>query len=106
MGGLPKRGIHVAFEDYRMKAQVRAILVRRWVDLSKLEYSVTNGVIYLRGSLRPYLTERMKDSNRNHEVEVELATRLERSLRLIPGVRDVVFQLDRLKKVGWRWRVQ
>ncbi len=61
--GIAEEGIHVAFEDYRMKAQVRAILVRRWVDLSKLEYSVTNGVIYLRGSLRPYLTERMKDSN-------------------------------------------
>jgi len=96
----------VAFEDYRMKAQVRAILVRRWVDLSKLEYSVTNGVIYLRGSLRPYLTERMKDSTKNDDLELEMVVRLERSLRSLPGVRDVVFQLDRLKKVGWRWRIQ
>ena len=96
----------MAFDDYRMKAQVRAVLVRRWIDLTKLEYSVTNGVVYLRGSLHPYLGERELDPRKNRETQAELANRLERSLRGIPGVRDVVFQLDRLVKVGWRWKVR
>ncbi len=96
----------MAFDDYRMRAQVRAVLVRRWVDLTKVEYSVTNGVIYLRGTLCPYVIERNTDAASTRDAQIELATRLERSLRMIPGVRDIVFQLDRLSKVGWRWKVQ
>lgn len=93
------------YEDYRLNAQVRTVLVRRWIDLSKVEYGVTNGVVYLRGSLLPCLTERERGDERlRKEEEATVAGRLERVLRQLPGVRDVVFQLDRVVKVGWRWR--
>ncbi len=94
----------MAYEDYRLNAQVRALLVRRWIDLSKVEYGATNGVVYLRGSLRPYLADTVSDRQRSGEEEAVVAGRLERVIRQLPGVRDVVMQLDRVVKVGWRWR--
>ena len=36
--------------------------------------------------------------------EISLVSRLERALRALPGVRDVVFDLDQLVKVGWKWK--
>jgi hypothetical protein len=93
------------YEDYRLNAQVRAVLVRRWLDLSKVEYGVTNGVVYLRGSLQPYIVDRVeKDERHLREEEAVVAGKLERVLRQLPGVRDVIFKLDGVVKVGWRWR--
>ena len=94
----------MAFEDYRLNAQVRALLVRRNVDLSKLEHGVTNQVIYIRGSLRPYFSRVGEDLTEAKMNEVQLVTKLERLLRGLGGVKDVVFHLDRVEKVGWRWR--
>jgi len=90
--------------DYRLNAQVRAVLVRRAIDLAKVEHGVTNGVIYLKGTLRCYMNTRKDDVPEDKQEEAAVAARLERSLRQIPGVRDVVFCLDRIQKVGWRWR--
>lgn len=94
----------MAFEDYRINAQVRALLVRRGIDLSKVEHGATNCVIYLRGSIRPYFTAVSDDPSQAKQDEINMVTKLERSLRALPGVRDVVFHLDRVVKVGWRWR--
>jgi hypothetical protein len=96
----------LAFEDYRLNAQVRALLVRRCVDLSKVEHGVTNSVVYIKGSLRPYFMEVDDDLSRAKLQEIDIASKLERLLKAIPGVRDVVFQLDRVVKVGWRWKVR
>jgi len=94
----------VAYEDYRINAQVRAVLVRRGVDLTKVEHGVTNCVIYLRGAIRPYFTEVSDDPTQARQDEVSIVTKLERALRALPGVRDVVFNLDRIVKVGWKWK--
>lgn len=90
--------------DYKLNAQVRRLLVRRWIDLNQVDYGVTNGVVYLRGCLRPARFAEDKDPHDLRLEEITLATRLERSLRQIPGVRDVVFQLDHVVRTGYRWR--
>ncbi len=92
------------YEDYRLNAQVRALFVRRWIDLSKLQFGVTNGVVYIQGSLRPHVRESLSDGQQDRVQDAVNAGRLERALRQIPGVRDVIFQLDNVVKVGWRWR--
>ena len=92
------------FTDYRLNAQVRSLLVRRGIDLVKVEHGVTNGVIYIRGTLASYVARRSDDLSEAKQEEAALAARLEKALRQLPGVRDVVFQLDRVQKVGWRWR--
>jgi hypothetical protein len=97
-------GGSLAFEDYRINAQVRQLLVRRGIELNRVEHGVTNSVVYLRGTLRSYLTGESDDPSQARLDEMTLVTRLERALRSLPGVRDVVFDLDRLVKVGWRWK--
>lgn len=94
----------MAFEDYRLNAQVRQMLVRKGLELNRIEHGVTNSVIYIRGTLRCYLTAQSDDPSQSRLDEITLVTRLERALRSLPGVRDVVFDLDRLTKVGWRWK--
>jgi hypothetical protein len=95
----------LAFEDYRLNAQLRALFVRRWVDLSLLDYGVTNGVVYLRGSLRQYVSLR-EAADRKDSVDeaLILAAWVERAIRQMPGVRDVVFNLDNMVRVGSKWR--
>ena len=90
--------------DYRINAQIRVILVRRGIDLSKIEYGVTNSVVYLRGSVRTFSIRQSNDPSRDRLEEIESVMRLEKALRAIPGVKDVVLQMDHLVKVGWRWK--
>ena len=90
-------------QDFRINAQVRAMLVRLSIDLAKIEHGATNGVVYVKGTLRADIFDPSGDGRL---AEIQTAHRLERALRGIPGVRDVVFQLDRVVKVGGRWKLQ
>ena len=94
----------MSLNDYRINAQIRVILVRRGIDLSKIEYGVTNSTVYLRGSIRTFTIRQSNDPSRDRLEEIETMTRLERTIRAIPGVKDVIFQMDHLVKVGWRWK--
>jgi hypothetical protein len=94
----------LSFDDYRLNAQVRQVLVRMGVELTKTEHGVTNSVIYVRGTVRSYLDRDSSDPAESRHNQAALATRLERMLRRLPGVRDVVFNIDNLTKVGRRWK--
>ena len=94
----------MSLTDYRINAQIRVILVRRGIDLAKVEYGVTHSVVYLRGSIRTFTIRQSNDPSRDRLEEIESITRLEKAIRAIPGVKDVVFQMDHLVKVGWRWK--
>ena len=94
----------MSVNDYRINAQIRALLVRRGIDLSKIEYGVTNSVVYVRGAVRTFSIRQSNDPSQDRLSEIEEAMRLEKALRLLPGVKDVIFQLDHLVKVGWRWK--
>lgn len=93
----------MSYGDYRLNAQVRAMLVRRNIDLSHVEYGVTNSVIYIRGSIRSFFVD-SDDLSEAKLQEAEQVKILEKILRNLPGVRDVVFNLDRVRKVGSRWK--
>ncbi|HYV50310.1 MAG TPA: hypothetical protein VE910_00280 [Dongiaceae bacterium] len=94
----------MSLNDYRINGQIRVILVRRGIDLSKIEYGVTNSVVYLRGSIRSFSIRQSSDPSLDRLQEIDTMTRLEKAIRAIPGVKDVVFQMDHLVKVGWRWK--
>ena len=88
-------------EDFRINAAVRNLLVRFWIDTSKLDHGATNGVVYLRGRLT---RELIRDSRETDEESLSfLARRLERELKTIKGVRDVVYNLENLVKARGRW---
>jgi hypothetical protein len=91
-------------DDYTLNAKVRILLIRKGFDLAKLEYGVTNGVVYLMGTLRTSTLQALEDATESRLHEASLAAWLERTLKHMNGVRDVVFRLDRVQKVGCRWR--
>jgi hypothetical protein len=96
----------LSYSDYRLNAQVRVLLVRRGIDLVRLEHGVTNSVVYIRGSVRSYLSRQSDDPSRARLEQIDEVTRLERALRSLPGVKDVVMHLNRMTKVGRRWKTQ
>jgi len=96
-------------QDYRINAEVRRYFVSRWVDVSRLQIGTTNGVIYILG----HFETTMEDPRHRLDVAQEggamerlllLARHLERDLRRIRDVRDVIFKLDNISKRGGTWR--
>jgi hypothetical protein len=74
-----------------------------WIDTTLLDHGATNGVVYVRGTLRRNLIRAEKDGQ---EDVVLLVRRLEREVRNIRGVRDMVCNLVNLAKVGGRWVIK
>ncbi len=96
-------------QDYRINAEVRRYLVSRWVDVSRLQIGTTNGVIYILG----HFETTMEDPRRRLDASVEggaierlllLARHLERDVRRLRDVRDVIFKFDNIAKRGGKWR--
>ena len=108
-------------QDYRVNAEVRRILVSRWVDVARLQLGTTNGVVYLMGTLDTTIMDptKRKVASQNPgerpsvivpqwstaERVLHLASSLEREIRRLRDVRDVVFKLDNVFKRGGRWRI-
>lgn len=93
------------FEDFRINASVRTLLIRQWIDTTQLDHGTMNGIVYLRGSLRRETT-RLKDGQLDEspgESMRLLVIRLERQIRGVRGVRDVVCSLANLTKVRGQW---
>ena len=90
-------------EDFRINATVRTMLVRFWVDTSKLDHGAINGVVYLRGRLVREISRTSNSERDDEESLTLLARRLERELKNIRGVRDVVYNLENMIKTRGRW---
>jgi hypothetical protein len=98
----------VSVQDYRVNAEVRRLLVSRWVDVSLLQVGTTNGVVYILG----HLDSTMADPTRRADARaggvgervLQLAVLLDKDLRRVRDVRDVVFKYDNVVKRGGRWR--
>jgi len=95
----------VQFEDFRINASVRTLLIRQWIDTSQLDHGTMNGIVYLRGSLRREMT-RQREGKLDESPEESmrlLVVKLERQIRGVRGVRDVVCNLENLSKVRGQW---
>ena len=92
-------------DDHLLYTQNRTQLLRAWVDMSCLDFGVTNGVAYFQGTFRHHLSKRQLRRDERLKIdEVDMVKRLERSVRQIPGVRDCIFRLDNLRKHGSAWK--
>jgi Mg2+/Co2+ transporter CorC len=96
----------MSVEDYRINAFVRTVFVRRWIDTSRVDFGTSNGVVYVRGILRQvYGRKQLEDEKDEDETSLlSLVRRIEKEIRSIPGVRDVVFRLDNFEKTGGKWK--
>ena len=88
----------MAQQDFRINAVVQNILQRRRVNTGQLEFGTTNGVVYVRGSL-------LADAfpTRDDPTGPGLLRQIERDIRTVPGVRDVVLGVTGWQKAGQTW---
>jgi hypothetical protein len=89
-------------EDARIHSRVRSVLARRWVDLKRLNVGTINGVVHIEGELRQSLS--LAPSIGEGKPSLQFVRKIERELRAIAGVRDVVFSVSGFEKVGAEWR--
>jgi len=98
-------------QDYRVNAEVRRLLVSRWVDVSRIRIGTTNGIVYLMGTLEPSVEDALERSGISAEGSspaerlLRLITLVEKELRRVRGVRDLVFNLQNLRRKGRAWSV-
>lgn len=97
-------------QDYRINAEVRRVLVSRWVDVTALQIGTTNGVVYLLGTFEPLVESALLRAGQTQEMDPVRRTQrlvqlVEKDLRRIRGVRDLVFNLRNARKKGGTWTV-
>jgi hypothetical protein len=91
-------------DDFRINATIRAILVRFWINTSQISHGCVNGVVYLRGRLIKEVL-RVEDAKLEEELPF-IARRIVKEIMNVRGVRDVVCDLENLKKVRGRWQIR
>jgi hypothetical protein len=95
-------------EDFVIQATVRRLLVRSNIDYSALTFGTVKGVVYFRGLFkltRIYVAdedERNKDLKSQDFIRKTLHS-LEKKVKSVPGVRDVIFQFINWKKERGQW---
>jgi hypothetical protein len=94
----------VQTDDFRINATIRSILVRFWFNTSLLSHGSINGVVYIRGKLAKEVLK-AGDSDLDKELPF-LVRRLDKEIRNIRGVRDIVYNLENLKRVKGQWHTQ
>ncbi|MFH1143088.1 MAG: hypothetical protein V1774_00920 [Candidatus Eisenbacteria bacterium] len=78
--------------DYAINARVRQVLARHWIHPESLQVGTAEGIVVLKG---PLVVEPGGGVNLDDTVHrARLVQRLRSEVEGIPGVRQVVFQLD------------
>lgn len=104
-------------QDFVIQSNVRRLLVRSSVDYTRIDIGTVRGVVYLGGVFRMsginpdrFAGEddaAIKDASaivkRQHEMISRTLSTLERRVKGVPGVLDVVFQFSNWKKEKGQW---
>jgi hypothetical protein len=90
-------------EDFVIQSNIRRILVRSNIDYSELIFGTVRGTVYIRGRFRlaNYYGDETEEGVRAFSAKTLLS--LERNIRSIPGVSDVIFQFINWKKEKGQW---
>ncbi len=90
--------------DFLIHNEVRRELTRTQVSLEKIQFGVTRGVVYLRGEFRVQIVLKALDRKKYYDVLISTLIGLEKRLRRVPGIVDIVFQFTNIQKYGGFWR--
>ncbi len=93
----------MSVEDMQIRLQVRAILVRHWVDMRTLDYDVTGQVVYLHGMLAVGYEHPDYDRSDEHGICSRILLNLERDLNRVPGVKALHYDLTNWAKSSGMW---
>ncbi len=95
-------------EDFAIQSEVKRMLVRSNIDYSDITFGSLNRVVYFRGFFRLRTTHIHEDADLNKYLKTqEYITKtlftLEKRIKSITGVKDVVFQFLNWEKARGRW---
>jgi len=90
-------------EDFIIQANIRRILARTEIDVSQMDFGTVRGVVYIQGTFQVSRFDPSWDSDKVNEFTVNTLYSLEKKIRCIPGVLDVIFQLNNWRKEKGRW---
>jgi len=90
-------------EDFIIQANIRRILARTEIDVSQMDFGTVRGVVYIQGTFQVSRFDPSWDSDKVNEFTVNTLYSLEKKIRCIPGVLDVIFQLSNWRKEKGHW---
>ena len=79
------------------------MLSRSDVDASQMDFGTVRGVVYIQGTFRLSRIDPSWDSDKVKDCTAGTLYSLEKKVRRIPGVSDVVFQLNNWRKEKGHW---
>ena len=104
-------------QDFVIQSNVRRLLVRSSIDYTTIDIGTVRGVVYLGGVFRmsginpnrheagdePAMKDVATFVKRQHEMVARTLYTLERRVRGVAGVQDVIFQFSNWKKEKGQW---
>lgn len=90
-------------EDFVIQANIRRMLTRTEIDTSQIDFGTVRGVVYIQGTFQLSRLDPSWDSDKARDFTVNTLYSLEKKIRRIPGVSDVIFQLNNWKKEKGHW---
>ncbi len=90
-------------EDFAIQSEIRRMLVRTSVNYSRMDFGTVKGVVYVRGVFQLSYVSPDADEEKLKELTAKTLYSLEKKVRNIPGVSDVIFQLMNWRKERGQW---
>ncbi|HMK76548.1 MAG TPA: hypothetical protein VK568_10270 [Thermodesulfobacteriota bacterium] len=90
-------------EDFVIQANIRRMLTRTDIDASQIDFGTVRGVVYIQGTFQLSRFDPSWDSDKANEFAVNTLYSLEKKIRRISGVSDVIFQLNNWEKEKGHW---
>jgi hypothetical protein len=90
-------------EDFVIQSNLRRVLIRTSIDYSRMDFGTVKGVVYIRGIFEISLSSKDGDEEKMKNLTINTLYSLEKKVRSIPGVSDVIFQLLNWRKERGQW---
>jgi hypothetical protein len=90
-------------EDFVIQSDIRRILIRTNINYSRMDFGTVKGVVYIRGIFQISLPSKDGEEEKMKNMTINTLYSLEKKVRAIPGVSDVIFQLLNWRKEKGQW---
>lgn len=90
-------------EDFVIQSNIRRILIRTSINYSRMDFGTVKGVVYIRGIFQTSLSSKEGEEEKMKNMTINTLYSLEKKVRGIPGVSDVIFQLLNWRKERGQW---
>ena len=90
-------------EDFVVQSNLRRVLIRTSINYSRMDFGTVKGVVYIRGIFEISRSSKDGDEEKMKNLTINTLYSLEKKVRGIPGVSDVIFQLLNWRKERGQW---